>query len=57
MVINSININRTNIPSPLILTELTEHNNNHDIWHWKSKSLGQAQICGGVNLIPTLSSW
>jgi hypothetical protein len=27
-----------NKQSPLNLTELTEHKNNHDIWHWKSRS-------------------
>jgi len=56
MVFNSTNISKTNNQSPLILTELTEHNNDHDIRHCKSRSLGQAQTCDGVNLIPTLSS-
>jgi hypothetical protein len=39
MVINSTNINKTK-QSPLILTELTKHNNkkDHDILWWKSRS-------------------
>jgi len=36
MIINVTN--EQNKQSPLILTELTEHKKDHDIWRWKSRS-------------------
>jgi hypothetical protein len=46
--------------SPLILTELNKHKNDHDIRRWKSRSwFGTGTKCGfpkPVNGIPTLSS-
>ena len=60
MVINSTIINKTNNQSPLILTELIEHQKKHDIQRWNlGPGLGQAQKGGGfkpVNRIPTLPS-
>jgi hypothetical protein len=36
----------------LILTELTEHKKDRDIWHWKSRSwLGKAYKCGEAQLV------
>ena len=48
---NDGNQYQQNKQSPLILTEITEHKKDHDIWRWKSSywGFGQAQICGGLN--------
>jgi hypothetical protein len=45
MVLNSTNINKAK--SPIILTELLEQKEEHDIWRWNPGSgFGQAHKCG-----------
>ena len=50
-----------NKQSPLILTEVTEHKKDHDVWRWKSRSwLGtctKMRRDKPVNAILTLFSW
>jgi len=77
MIINPTNINKTkeslnsggpqfhqyqqNKRSPIILTELLEQTEDHDIWRWNpGPGFGQVHKCGGVkpvNRIQPLLSW
>ena len=64
MVINSTNI-KQNEQSPLILTELTKHKKNQDMWHWKCRSwigTGTKMYVVGLNWLmefqhPPLDKW